>query len=189
MARTKYWLQTWWGLPLPPSIGGFQQQNQVIFNIDPGHTLIRTRVDLGIVSYIENTDTHIAFDPEWYQYVIMLFGMSWVSPEGGMPPSLIDSGGDGVDWLMWDTLYPIVDMLADPVRYFNMGVSWTCNGRNTLESLGRRGPADPTSGAQVCASLGYYDPTEQLSQFTPAFDATTYLNIGVKCLFEAAPGE
>jgi hypothetical protein len=188
LARAKYWLQQIWGLPLPASVTGYQQQDQQMFNVNTGDTLIRTRVDISIYTYItELTGVTPTYDPGLFLEVEMRFGISWVDGgSGAVPPALNDSGPIGIDWAIWDTMTPHIEVPSGSTSDGSMGVNWKCNGGVTLDSAGRRGPA---AGAfpRVWASLGYNDPGEFLSKLTGTYDAATFLTIGVKCLFEAAP--
>jgi len=188
MARAKEWRQTVWGLFLPPSTTAYMQSDQPIFTVDPGWTLIRTRVDISIYTYVvELSGVTPTYDPGLFQEVQMRFGISWIDASGGgTPPMLNDSGGSGIDWVIWDTMVPRIEVPSASTGDGSMGVSWITNGGGTLNSESRRGPVVSSEG-QVWASLGYDDPGEFLAHLVATFDAATKVTIGIKCLFETAP--
>jgi len=186
VARSKYWLEGPLGIPiLPASTTGFQQQNTAIFTPNPGDTLMRTRVDFQMTTQIQNFDTMLAYDPGWVIECNMWFGVyATVESFSDTPPSLIDHGGAGIDWIMWDAVSPRIEFAPTVDNDLQEVITWSCNGGVTMDSFSRR--ASVVDGYfQIWLCLGYYDNLELLSRLTSHLDASTIPNISAHCLFEA----
>lgn len=184
--RPKFWRQSFWGSPILSTGTAFNQESTNVLFALTGETLIRSRVDISLVSQVTQSAAMLQYDQYWFAYVQMFFGLYLVDGDGsGDPPMLNDSGGLGINWVLWDSLYPTDIQAPTGANGFTQVVRWECNGGVTLDGAGRRGPF---SGANpnVTASLGFFDPHEMLIRNPGTFNAGTNINIGVKCLFESA---
>jgi hypothetical protein len=188
ITRPPYWNQTFWGTPIPDSSGGgFIQNSQLLFEPNIGDTLVRTRVDFNVNTIITQTGSTFQYDPTFWALVTMLFGIhSSLDTTSDLPPMLNDSGGLGNDWVMWDLVQPRVEIKPDANNFYMLGLTWHINGDVTANSQGERSYAG-ASAPGVYASLGYFDVEGLLSNVGAAYEASTYINIGVKCLFLSAP--